>query len=132
MITIVQFRAECEAAGGEDDSTCADGFGVCCVSKYWVYTTYLETKKTFYNFSVWCDDTIFFTSYYISAKLTNGQTTSLNQSYIVQTSSDLSSTGGIDSTGRYTFTICPCNGDICRVRFDLTVSTKYGLEIKIK
>ena len=45
MITIVQCRAECEAAGGEDDSTCADGFGVCCVSKYWVYTTYLETKQ---------------------------------------------------------------------------------------
>lgn len=78
-------EAECEAAGGEDDSTCADGFGVCCVTK-----------------------------------LTNGQTTSLNQSYIVQTSSELSSTGGIDSTGRYTYTICPCNGDICRVRFDLT------------
>lgn len=78
-------EAECEAAGGEDDSTCADGFGVCCVTK-----------------------------------LTNGQTTSLNQSYIVQTSSDLSSTGGIDSTGRYQFTICPCNGDICRVRLDLT------------
>ena len=130
MTPIVQCRAECEAAGGEDDSTCADGFGVCCVSKYWVYTTYLETKQLIY--SVRRDYTIFSTSYYISAKLTNGQTTSLNQSYIVQTSSDLSSTGGIDSTGRYEFTICPCNGDICRVRFDLTVSTKYGLEIRIK
>ena len=34
MITIVQFRAECETAGGKKDGTCADGFGVCCVSKY--------------------------------------------------------------------------------------------------
>lgn len=78
-------EAECETAGGKKDGTCADGFGVCCVTK-----------------------------------LTVGQTTSLNQSYIVQTSSDLSSTGGIDSTGRYEYTICPCNGEICRVRFDLT------------
>lgn len=78
-------EAECETAGGKKDGTCADGFGVCCVTK-----------------------------------LTNGQTTSLNQSYIVQTSSDLSSTGGIGSTGRYQFTICPCSHDVCRIKFDLT------------
>ena len=27
-------RAECTDAGGKKDGTCADGFGVCCVSKY--------------------------------------------------------------------------------------------------
>jgi len=78
-------EAECTDAGGEEDGTCADGFGVCCVTK-----------------------------------LTNQQSTSLNQSYIVATSSDLSSTGGIDSTGRYQYTICPCSADVCRIRFDFT------------
>merc|ERR1711936_286115 len=78
-------EAECTDAGGKKDGTCADGFGVCCVTK-----------------------------------LTNQQSTSLNQSYIVATSSDLSSTGGIDSTGRYQYTICPCSADVCRIRFDFT------------
>ena len=29
-----KFSAECEDAGGEEDGECADGFGVCCASKY--------------------------------------------------------------------------------------------------
>ena len=65
---------------------------------------------------------------YILAKLTNQQSTSLNQSYIVATSSDLSSTGGIDSTGRYQYTICPCSADVCRIRFDFTVNKEYDLK----
>merc|ERR1711953_379247 len=84
-------EAECTDAGGKKDGTCADGFGVCCVTK-----------------------------------LTNQQSTSLNQSYIVATSSDLSSTGGIDSTGRYQYTICPCSTDVCRTRFDFTAFTLAG------
>lgn len=84
-------EAECTDAGGEEDGTCADGFGVCCVTK-----------------------------------LTNQGSTSLNQSYIVATSSDLSSTGGIDSSGRYQYTICPCSADVCRIRFDLTAFTLAG------
>ena len=34
IFIIWKYRAECTDAGGEEDGTCADGFGVCCVSKY--------------------------------------------------------------------------------------------------
>ena len=30
----MKFSAECTDAGGTKDGTCADGFGVCCISKY--------------------------------------------------------------------------------------------------
>lgn len=46
--------------------------------------------------------------------LTNGATTSLNQSYIVQSSST-----AIEA-GTMSYTICPCSEDICRIRFDFT------------
>lgn len=45
-----------------------------------------------------------------------GATTSLNQSYIVQTSTATSSR----------FTICPCSTDVCRIRFDFTTFTLAG------
>lgn len=47
--------------------------------------------------------------------LKSGAATSLNQSYIVDT------TG---STGQYT--ICPCSQDVCRIRFDFTAFTLAG------
>ena len=28
------YRQECENIGGKNSGKCADGFGVCCVSKY--------------------------------------------------------------------------------------------------
>lgn len=73
--------AECSNAGGTKDGTCADGFGVCCIT-------------------------------IISA----GASTSLNQSYIVASSTATS--------GRYT--ICPCSTDVCRIRFDFTTFTLAG------
>ena len=48
--------------------------------------------------------------------LSDGGTTSLNQSYIVQSSS--TSLG----TGSRQYTICPCSSDVCRIKFDFTVS----------
>lgn len=71
--------AECESAGGTESSSCADGFGVCCV-----------------------------------VILANGASTSLNQSYIVQ------STSSTVTSGAMTYTICPCSSDVCRIRFDFT------------
>lgn len=46
--------------------------------------------------------------------LTNGQTTSLNQSYIVQASSTSL------TAGQMQYTICPCSSEVCRIRFDFT------------
>jgi len=71
--------AECEEAGGSEDGTCADGFGVCCATI-----------------------------------LVNGASTSLNQSYIVQTSSSALTAGPMQ------YTVCPCSDDVCRIRFDFT------------
>jgi len=50
--------------------------------------------------------------------LSDGATTSLNQSYVVKTSSSILSTT--------TFTICPCSSDVCRIRFDFTAFTLAG------
>lgn len=50
--------------------------------------------------------------------LSDGATTSLNQSYVVKTSSST-----ITSS---TYTICPCSTDVCRIRFDFTAFTIAG------
>ena len=50
--------------------------------------------------------------------LSDEGSTSLNQSYIVQASS--TSLG----VGSRQYTVCPCSVDVCRIRFDFTVS-KY-------
>ena len=47
--------------------------------------------------------------------LTNGGSTSLNQSYIVQAASTSLGVGSRE------YTICPCSSDICRIKFDFTV-----------
>ena len=38
---------ECSNRDGVESGTCADGFGVCCVSKY-----YLDTLRTFRHFGI--------------------------------------------------------------------------------
>merc|ERR1712038_1758407 len=49
-----------------------------------------------------------------SIVLTEGGSSSLNQSYMVQ---DASTTV---AQGTMTYTICPCSSDVCRIRFDFT------------
>jgi len=51
--------------------------------------------------------------------LSEGATTSLNQSYIVQESATLAS-------GAMMYNICPCSDDVCRIRFDFTTFTLAG------
>jgi len=51
--------------------------------------------------------------------LTNGATTSLNESYIVQAAAAL-------TPGAMMYTICPCSDDVCRIRFDFTAFTIAG------
>lgn len=86
--------AECEANGGTEDGTCADAFGVCCISI-----------------------------------VANGGTTALNQSYIVM---PITQTGRkkrqatATPVGGFTHTICPCDKDVCRIRFDFTTFTLAG------
>lgn len=61
--------------------------------------------------------------------LTNGQTTTLNQSYIVSSSTSSGrrkrQATGIP-TGAQMFTICPSATNICRIRFDFTTFTLAG------
>ena len=51
-----------------------------------------------------------------SVVLSLGGTSSLNQTYIVQASSN-----SIPS-GPMSYKICPCDNSVCRIRFDFTVS----------
>jgi len=71
--------SECEAKGGTDDGSCADGFGVCCIKM-------------------------------IGA----GGSSSLNNSYIVEKSA------AVTAGSPKSYTVCPSNENICRIRFDLT------------
>ena len=50
-----------------------------------------------------------------SVVLEEGGSSSLNQSYMVQTASTSLTTGSMQ------YTICPCSEDVCRIRFDFTV-----------
>ena len=50
-----------------------------------------------------------------------GGTSSLNQSYMVQASTTSLATGSM------TYMICPCSNDVCRIRFDFTVSIRDEL-----
>lgn len=52
--------------------------------------------------------------------LVNGASTSLNQSYIVQSASTTLTAGPMQ------YTICPCSDDVCRIRFDFTQFTLNG------
>jgi len=47
--------------------------------------------------------------------LSDGESTSLNNSYIVQTASTALGTGSRQ------YTICPCSSDVCRIKFDFTL-----------
>ena len=104
-------RAECESAGGTEDGDCADGFGQCCISMtpFYTYAKLISSPpvdNVFENVTMFC---ICFL-----AILSDGATTSLNQSYIVK-----SGTSTIETS---TYTICPCSSDVCRIRFDFTVN----------
>lgn len=52
--------------------------------------------------------------------LSEGATTSLNQSYIVQEASSTLAAGSM------MYTICPCSEDVCRIRFDFTAFSIAG------
>lgn len=78
-------RAECDNLGGTSSSSCADGFGVCCL-----------------------------------VVLTTGQTSSVNNTYLTLSDTD------VTTAGSYTYTICPCSDDICRIKFDFIDFTLEG------
>jgi len=71
--------SECEASGGTDDGSCADGFGVCCIKM-----------------------------------IDASGSSSLNNSYIVETAA------AVTAGSSKSYTVCPCDENICRIRFDFT------------
>jgi len=78
-------RAECDNLGGTSSSSCADGFGVCCL-----------------------------------VVLTTGQTSAVNNTYLTLSTTD------VTAAGSYTYTVCPCSDDICRIKFDFIDFTLEG------
>ena len=78
------------------------------------FHVYDEISKTFIGFGVCC-----------SIVLTEGGSSSLNQSYMVQ---DASTTV---AQGVMMYKICPCSTDVCRIRFDFTVSQLSNRSEKI-
>ena len=51
--------------------------------------------------------------------------TALNNSYIVETSATV--TAGSSKS----YTVCPCDSNICRIRFDFTVSRMFCVILKV-
>ena len=90
---------------GYDCVSAWSGFGVCCVSKSYSNSenrTVWQLKNTFHLLSV---------------SLACGGSTSNNNSYIVQ------STTTTAPATPCTYKVCPCNSDICRIRYDFTTHT---------
>ena len=97
-------RQECSSMGGTEDGTCAEGFGVCCLS-----------KSHFLNHSdkiVLCD-LLYHIIYCVSGVMgCNSDSSSQNITFIEQTSiSDPSS-----FTARCQYTICPCSSGMWSTR----------------
>lgn len=91
------FSEECNDRGGTSSGSCANGFGVCCVSEY--------------SFLV-----IFFClAQHIFLVTLNrcGVTSSENNTYLINP-------GTIPED--CTYRICPSSGNICRIRYDFNVS----------
>ena len=111
------FRAECENEGGTESGSCADGMLLILYKYNDCYNIIvLHFSLLFYakrisilGFGVCC-----------IRILGDGDSTSLNQSYIYQASS--TSLG----VGSRQYTICPCSSDVCRIKFDFTVKN-YSL-----
>ena len=96
------FREECSSRNGVNQGSCASGFGVCCVGKYFKNTS--DTDR-------------FFSCYFlISVTLGCGGVSSENNTYIVQ-----AATTSAPATP-CTYKICPCSNEICRIRYDFTTN----------
>ena len=112
------FRQECENEGGTESGSCADGMlnqlSTNLVIKHFISLDFhidLQISLLLFNvlgFGVCC-----------VLILSDGDSTSLNQSYIVQAASTALGVGSRQ------YTICPCSTDVCRIKFDFTVSNLY-------
>ena len=78
---------------------------MCCVCKYDKNYLNLESDIFSQTFDRWIP----------LVKLGCGGTTTANNSYIVQS-------GVTSLSSPCTYTVCPCSTDVCRIRYDFTVS----------
>ena len=100
---------ECSDRDGVATGSCADGFGVCCVSKF------KKIESMYKSCIVW----IWY--FYFSVSLACGATTSENCTYL-----SLASTAAVAGTS-CTYTICPASSTVSRIKLDLTVNFKFCL-----
>ena len=106
---LTSYRAECDNMGGTKDGTCADGFGICCIGIIWI------GNDNIIGFIDLCLLDIIHDIDFSIVTLSSGQSSSVNNSYIVHKSTSTL------AAGIHHYTICPCSDDICRVKFDFTV-----------
>ena len=106
---LTSYRAECDNMGGTKDGTCADGFGICCIGIIWI-----ENNNIIGFIDICLLDIIHDIDFSI-VTLSSGQSSSVNNSYIVHKSTSTL------AAGIHHYTICPSSDDICRVKFDFTV-----------
>ncbi len=91
---------ECEDRGGTSSGSCADGFGVCCISKILLLAFQLAIYRPL--------------SYVSPVSLECGKTSSENCTYLVQASTT-------SPQQSCTYTLCPASDNVCRMRLDFTV-----------
>ena len=99
------FSEECSSKNGQQDGSCAAGFGVCCVCKYETLQKLGLLSKKLHNFK----------KNLISVLVSCGSTINDNCSYVVQSSF---STG---VSNPCTYKVCPVGNNVCRIRYDFTV-----------
>ena len=88
---------ECSDKGGKSDGTCADGYGVCCVCKFFFFLNNQDYSVSSIKFS-------------ISVSMGCGTTTSENTTYFEETS--------VSNTGGCSMEVCKCDTNICQIRLD--------------
>jgi hypothetical protein len=95
---------ECDNKGGTSSGSCADGYGVCCISMY------PNVAKSL----LFCHMILILFPYAVTMKC--GATASENCTYIVQESTT--------TPDRFcSYKLCKSGPNICRIRLDFTVSS---------
>ena len=110
------FREECSGKGGTNDGSCASGFGVCCKCKSDIKYQNRNANHKFVAVEEACG----------SSKSENNTILGLLTNYVFYTYiyfKNISVQASVTTLASpCTYTVCPCSSNICRIRYDFTVS----------
>ena len=104
--------------GGSSSGSCASGFGVCCVCKSFHCMQFYWNLLLTYPWRVTTRQLV------LTVSLSCGGSASENCTYLVQSSVTT-------LTSPCTYKVCPCNTNICRLRFDFQVRDFSFLGIRL-